>query len=352
MMNRPLDLSVTRTLSFSTDPALRRRYLVTDEPLKGNFRFGVFLEGLDKLAELTALAHVGRFDPTLRVVTAAIDSVRLRCPPDITRDLVLRARVNYVGTSSMEVGIRVDQPGEPAAHIASCYFTMVARSGTGDDARSVRVRPLTYADDVERIRAGKAVERREAYRQSLHAAEQPPSKEEHALLSRLHAAQERPDFTGLLASAVTTDGWERAYPEHENVPEKIFGGHVVHRAFEYAHICAEAVATHRPVVISVNRINFHHPVRIGDKLRFVSRVVYTGKTHVSVETEIIRVSADRTSTAMSNTCVFTFVNADAELRPQPVPPIYPTTYAEEARYLAAYRRHLDHELVRSRKAAS
>ena len=351
-MDRPFDLSVIRTLNFGSDSALRRRYLVVDEPLHGNFRFGLFLEVLDKLAEATALPYVRRFAPEARVVTAAIDSVQVRCAPDMTRDMVFRARLNYVGTSSMEVGIRVEQPGDTPMHIASCYLTMVARSGTGDDAHSLRVPPLTYVDDLEKQRAGKALERREAHRRMRNAAEEPPSKEEHALLSRLHATQEQPDFEGLLASTLTTEGWERTYPEHENVPQKIFGGHVVHRAFENANICAEAVATHRPVVVSVNRINFHHPVRIGDKLRFLSRVVYTGNTHICVETDIVRISRDRTSTALSNTCVFTFINADADLRPQPVPPIYPTTYSEEARYLAAYRRHAAHEQVRRSKAAS
>jgi acyl-CoA hydrolase len=58
-----------------------------------------------------------------------------------------------------------------------------------------------------------------------------------------------------------------------------------------------------------------------------------------VETAITRISRDRTSTALSNVCTFTFANVDAELRRVTVPPIYPTTYAEDARYLAALRRH-------------
>jgi hypothetical protein len=44
-------------------------------------------------------------------------------------------------------------------------------------------------------------------------------------------------------------------------------------------------------------------------------------------------------TALSNTCVFTFVNVDADLNLLPVPQVYPTNYSEDARYLAGYRRH-------------
>ncbi len=102
------------------------------------------------------------------------------------------------------------------------------------------------------------------------------------------------------------------------------------------------VASHRALLVSVDRINFYQPVRMGDKLHFVSRVAFTGKTSITVETSITRISRDRKSTALSNVCTFTFVNVDAALQPMPVPQIYPTTYAEDARYLGGYRRHEAH----------
>jgi len=49
---------------------------------------------------------------------------------------------------------------------------------------------------------------------------------------------------------------------------------------------------------------------------------------------IERNSRDRTTRALSNYCFFAFVNVDSELAHQPVPTIYPATYAEDARYLA------------------
>ena len=121
---RPTDTSINTVLAFSTDAALRRRFMVVDEPIPGNLRFGLTLELLDKLAEEAALAYVRQFHEDVRVVTAAIDSIRVRRPADVNRDLCFSARVNYVGRSSMEVGIRMEQ-GEN--HIASSYFTMVAR---------------------------------------------------------------------------------------------------------------------------------------------------------------------------------------------------------------------------------
>src|ERR1035438_4276935 len=127
----PSQTSQVKRLRFGSDLQLRRQFLLTDEPVRSNLRFGLLLEVLDKLAEDTALRYVRRSYPTGRVVTAAMDSMRVRGVPDENRDMVLRARVNLVGTTSLEVGIRIEQPGgppdAPLLHVASCYFTMVAR---------------------------------------------------------------------------------------------------------------------------------------------------------------------------------------------------------------------------------
>lgn len=310
--------------------------MVVDEPLPGNLRFGLTLEVLDKLAEETALAYVQRSEPEARVVTAAIDSIRVRHPADVTRDLRFLARVNYVGKTSLEVGIRVEQEGNPARHIASCYFTMVARLGE----RSVAIPPLQYVDELEARRARRARERRDKLRRQEQEALEPPTRTEYEMLTRLHRAQDEPGFHGCLAGNLVTHSWERVFPEQENVPRKIFGGYLIHRAFELASIHADELASHRTVVAAVNRINFLRPVRIGDTLRFTSRIVYTGRTSISVEAKIERIGREKTVLDLSNDCVFTFVNVDHALKPQPVPPIFPTTYDEDARYLAAFRRNL------------
>lgn len=337
---RPTDTSRTEVLGFESDAELRRRFKVIDEDLPGNLRFGLTLEVLDKLAEETALAYVRRLEPEARVVTAAIDSIRVRNPADVTRDLRFLARLNYVGRTSLEVGIRVEQEG---SHIASCYFTMVSRLGE----HSLPIPPLQYEDDLEKRRERRAIERRAKVRRQEQEALEPPTREEFDMLTRLHREQEQPGFAGLLARDLIADSWERVYPEQENVPRKIFGGYLIHRAFQLASIHAEKVAGQRAVVTAVNRINFLRPVRIGDTLHFTSRVVYAGSTSIAVEAKIERIGREKTAGDLSNNCVFTFVNVDGDLAPQSVPAIFPTTYDEDARYLAAHRRNLAHARYRS-----
>lgn len=335
---RPIDTSMERKLPFSEDETLRRRFMLVDKPIPGNLRWGLLLEELDKLAEDIALDYVHQFNKNARIVTAAIDDILLRTPGDINRDLYLRARINYVGRSSMEIGIKVDQEGIKAHSLASCYFTMVAREGEGEEAESVPVEPLEYVDDLEKKRYNNAIERRKAYRSQIDELEEPPSKEEYKHLRKLHSAQEQKGFDGLLAGSLIRSNWERMFPEQENVPEKIFGGYVIRRAFELAMMHAEVIAPNRPVFVRVNRINFLQPVQIGDKLDFTSRIVYTGNTSISIEIDIERISRNQETRALSNTCVFTIVNVDEKMEPQPVPQVYPTTYAEDERYLRAQRR--------------
>lgn len=337
-MTTPNETSLYKTLPLASDLKTRKRYMVVDDTIIGNFRFGLLLEELDIMAEQAALGYARTAHPDVKVVTAAIDNIIVRHAVDIDRDIMIDARINHVGRSSMVVGMRVEHPGEPATHIASCYFTMVARGGEAAE-ESRLLPPLEYHDELEQRRVEKSLQDRVQHRLQQAAEQEPPSREEYELLRKLHLAQDDPDFKGLKAERLVVEAWERMYPEQEYVSHRIFGGYIIRRAYELSSICAELVAPNRALIAAVNRINFFHPVRIGDKLHFSCRVVYTSDSFICVEASIERISRDRNSKALSNSCLFTFVNVDNELRHQPVPPVYPSTYAEDARYLAAHHSH-------------
>jgi acyl-CoA hydrolase len=337
----PHDTRYIFVLPFSTDAALARRFLARDCEMVGNIRFGKILETLDKVAENTALAYVHRFYPEARVVTAAVDRIVLRNPADTKHDLVFLAQINHVGKSSMEVGIRMECLGPGSSHLATCYFTMVARSTDAGEVKSLVLPPLNYESELDLKRYAKAEQRRQAYREGLAKAEEMPSLEEYLFLKKLHKEQEAEDFRGLRAGSLVLESIGRAYPEQENVPKTIFGGYLIRRSYELAALAAELVAPDRAVPCLVNRINFNQPVMLGDQLKFIARVVYTGKTTIAVQSDIERFSHSHDAKALSNSCLFTFLNVDADMQPKPVPFIYPVTYAEDARFLNAYRQRVD-----------
>lgn len=318
----PAETSITQILPLSVDPGLRR-----------SFRFGLLLEVLDRLAEQTALVYAAPSRRGVTFVTAAIDAIRLRGAIDVLRDLIMLSHVNYVGTSSVEIGIRVEQPGPALPHVGSCYFTMVARP------RGVTLPPLTCESALDRRRETEARERRAAAGDGGPEIA-PPNAQEQALLAELHMAQEGRGFDGLLLCDLHAHSYDPPDPR-EALPARITGGYVTHRAYLHAAMCAELVAPDRALLVSVNRINFLAPVRAADTLHFNARVTYTGVTSIAVEVDILRESRDRQTAALCNTCTFTFRNVEqATLRARPVPRVYPTTYAEDLRYLAAHRRRL------------
>ena len=68
----------------------------------GNVFGGVVLSMMDKCAAIAAFRHC-----RANVVTASIDRVDFREPIHVGDHVVLKAAVNYVGHTSMEVGVRV-----------------------------------------------------------------------------------------------------------------------------------------------------------------------------------------------------------------------------------------------------
>ncbi|KAA0875506.1 acyl-CoA thioesterase [Nitrincola tapanii] len=90
----------------------------------GKVHGGVLLSLMDKIAYTCAATHAKAY-----CVTASVDSVDFVNPVEVGELVTLFASVNYVGRSSMEVGIKViseDFRQEIVKHTNTSYFTMVA----------------------------------------------------------------------------------------------------------------------------------------------------------------------------------------------------------------------------------
>ena len=85
---------------------------------------GVILSLMDKVAAIAAYRHA-----RTNVVTASIDRVDFREPVHVGDLVILKSSVNYVGRTSMEVGVRVETENMVTGrrrHTNSCYLTFVA----------------------------------------------------------------------------------------------------------------------------------------------------------------------------------------------------------------------------------
>lgn len=130
------------------EPAADFTMTVLMTPDKANFsgkvHGGALLKLLDEVAYACASRYAGRY-----CVTLSVDQVTFREAIPVGELVHFMARVNYTGTSSMEVGIKVIAENireRSQRHVNSCFFTMVA---IGDDGRPVPVPPLEpHSDDA------------------------------------------------------------------------------------------------------------------------------------------------------------------------------------------------------------
>jgi len=116
---------------------------------------GTVMAWTDLAAGMAAMRH-GR----LPVVTASIDQLAFRSPVRIGQIAVIRAQVNAVFATSMEVGVEVltEEPLTGERHLCcEAFLTFVA---LGPDGRPVPVPPLQAESEGERRREGEAATRR------------------------------------------------------------------------------------------------------------------------------------------------------------------------------------------------
>lgn len=122
----------------------------------GNVFGGVILSMVDRAAGVSAMRHSGR-----PCVTVSIDRVDFR-EPIFTGELVTcLARVNFVGRTSMEIGVKVEAENLLSGtkrHTNTCFLTFVA---IDSNHRPVPVPPLTLETEADKKRFREGQRRRE-----------------------------------------------------------------------------------------------------------------------------------------------------------------------------------------------
>jgi acyl-CoA hydrolase len=125
----------------------------------GNVHGGTLLKLLDQVSYACASRYAGTY-----VVTVSVDQVVFRQPIHVGELVTFLAAVNHVGSSSMEIGIKVlaeNIRSKQTRHVNSCFFTMVA---VDEQGRKVSVRPWVPTTDDQRRRGEQALLRRQLRR--------------------------------------------------------------------------------------------------------------------------------------------------------------------------------------------
>ena len=122
----------------------------------GNVHGGVIMKLIDTAAGAVAIRHARS-----NAVTASIDRLDFFHPVFVGDFVTLRASLNFVGRTSMEVGVRVESEnlltGE-RRHTSTAYLTYVALDGSG---QPLPLPPMILETDEEKRRNREAKVRRE-----------------------------------------------------------------------------------------------------------------------------------------------------------------------------------------------
>jgi acyl-CoA hydrolase len=129
----------------------------------GNLLGGRVMHLVDIAAALAAMRH-----SRMTVVTASVDSMTFLYPVHIGQQVILKASVNRVFHTSMEVGVKVlveNLRTGDVRHTSSAYLTFVA---IDDDGNRIPV-PQVIPESADEIRRWRKAEERRKYRLELKA---------------------------------------------------------------------------------------------------------------------------------------------------------------------------------------
>jgi acyl-CoA hydrolase len=130
----------------------------------GKIHGGHVLSLIDQVAFACASKHSNNY-----CVTASVDVVDFRAPIEVGELVTLKASINFVGTTSMVVGIRVDSENIRtgiSTHCNSSFVTMVAKD---QDGETVSVPGLKISSETHIRRFARAIKRKEIKTQSKDA---------------------------------------------------------------------------------------------------------------------------------------------------------------------------------------
>ncbi|GAB3825376.1 acyl-CoA thioesterase [Pontibacter rugosus] len=171
-----------RTVSYS-QTTLTELMIPSYANFGGKIHGGILLSLMDKVAYACSAKHAGNY-----CVTVTVEGVHFLQPVEVGELVSLKASINYVGNTSLMVGIRVIAENVKTGkikHTNTSYFTMVAK---GDDDKPAQVPGLTLETREDARRFLEAIRRRELSQR--YQTELANSKTRLSVETELHKLQD------------------------------------------------------------------------------------------------------------------------------------------------------------------
>src|SRR5579872_6441770 len=97
-------------------------------------------------------------------------------------------------------------------------------------------------------------------------------------------------------------------PEWANFFGSVHGGQVLHLADNIAYVCAARYAGTVCVTASVDRVDFHEPIHVGELLNLMARIDYVGRSSMEVAIDVYAEEIATGTVRHTTSCHLTMVS--------------------------------------------
>lgn len=267
---------------------------------------GEILRNMDEAGSIAAEKYAEE-----DVVTASINRMSFKEPVETDDLLVLNSRVEYVGDTSITVGVEVyaeDLQNDTRRKTADAYLTYVAQDENGNNVQVPELE-LETDEDEDLYDDAKAMKE---------------DAEKHTCRDDL------PD----------PSSWDVEYlsgmrPRDTNKSGKVLGGEILKIMDEAAAVAAHRYAREDVVTASLDTMSFEEPVFTDDLLIVNANVDYVGTTSMVISVDIRAEDMQTGNQRQTGKAYMTFVALDGSGNPTEVPELDPDTDEDKERYEAA-----------------
>ncbi len=255
------------------------------------------------------------------VVLGSMDDIDFINPIKIGEIAILDAQVEYVGRSSMEVGIVVhsENPHTGERKITtSSHMAYVAIDSEGRP-REVPVKIEPDEDETEIFEA--ALKRREQRLKRLK--NKAPLKAEEL-------------FNVETQYKVSVS--KIVMPEDATFGRLMFAGKLMLDLDQVSAILALRYAKGAVVTASLDAMDFYSPLRVGEIVTMNAYLNYVGRSSMEIGVNIFGENPAKGEVRHTSTAFLTFVHIDENFRPAPLPPYTPRSEFERRLWKEAEER--------------
>ena len=299
----------------------------------GQIHGGRMMEWITQAGTLAA-ARIARG----HVVLGAMDDIDFLHPVRVGQIAILRAQVEHVGTSSLEVGVRVWAEDVATGARAVTLNSHLVFVRVGDDLRPRPVAVTIEPADAAEARLAEAARLRREHRLARFAQK----------AARLRDTTPEPDAD----VRWRFESARSVLPEDALFGNTMFVGKMLMALDEAGGILSMRYCKGQVMTACLDALDFYSPIFTHEVVTFRAGLNHVGTSSLEIGVKVLTEVPWSGEVRHACTAFLTFVHLGPDLRPRRCPPFTPETPGERRRWSEAVaRRELRLERVKRLKAA-